>query len=108
MTLTQARQLLGWNQTRLAKEAGEKISAIFDLESGRNLRPAYVLVMHIFHALQRGGLRGVAVEEIFPVPEPGPSVGESPSTEEARKSEKPARRIKTPRTGRREKAMVAA
>lgn len=107
MTLTQARQLLGWNQTRLAKEAGEKISAIFDLESGRNLRPAYVLVMHIFHALQRGGLRGVAVEDIFPVPEPGPSTGEAPTTE-ARKSEKPARRVKAPRAGRREKAMVAA
>lgn len=69
MTLEQARKLLGWSQQRLADEAGVKQSAIFDLEAGRNSRPAYVLVMNVFRALQRGGLRGIDVEDIFPIPE---------------------------------------
>lgn len=70
MSLEDARKLLGWSQVRLAKEAGERTSAVFDLESGRNKRPAYILVMNIFRALQRGGLKGVSVEDIFPLPDP--------------------------------------
>lgn len=70
MTLETARQMLGWSQVRLAKEAGERTSAIFDLEAGRSKKPSYILVMRIFKALQRGGLRGVKVEDIFPVPDP--------------------------------------
>lgn len=68
MTLEQARKLLGWTQTRLAREAGEPISTVSDIETGRNARPAYVVVMHIIRALQRGGLQGVKAEDIFPVP----------------------------------------
>lgn len=69
LTLEQARQLLGWTQTRLAREAGEEISTVNDIERGRNKRPAYVVVMRIVQALQRGGLPGVKAEDIFPVPQ---------------------------------------
>lgn len=68
MTLEQARKLLGWTQTRLAREAGEHISTISDIETGRNARPAYVVVMRIVKAVQRGGLQGVTPEDLFPVP----------------------------------------
>lgn len=68
MTLEQARKLLGWTQERLAAEAGEKKSAISDLETGRNENPSYRLVMNTFRALQRGGLRGLDVEDIFKLP----------------------------------------
>ena len=67
MTLEQARKLLGWTQTRLAREAGEPISTVSDIETGRNSRPAYVVVMRIVKALQRGGLNGITPEDIFPV-----------------------------------------
>lgn len=70
MSLRDARGLLSWSQARLADESGENKSAIADLEQGRNLRPAYVLVMNIFRALQRGGLKGISVEDIFPLPTP--------------------------------------
>jgi transcriptional regulator with XRE-family HTH domain len=69
MTLGDARKLLGWTQTRLAREAGESISTISDLENGRNKKPSYVVVTHIVRALQRGGLQGVAADDIFPVTE---------------------------------------
>lgn len=68
MTLGEARDLLGWTQTKLAEEAGEKVSTVNDIERGRNQRPAYVVVMRIVQAIQRGGLPGVKPEDIFPVP----------------------------------------
>jgi len=82
MTLEQARQLLGWSVPKLAKKAGQKPGAIYDLEHGRNLRPSYVLVMSIFKALQRGGLRGIDIEDIFPLPA-------LPDTPPAQKTEGP-------------------
>ena len=69
LTLVQARKLLGLTQQQLADLAGEKRSAIDDLETGRNKRPAYVLVMSLFAALQKAGLKGITVEDIFPLPD---------------------------------------
>lgn len=68
MTLAEARKALGWSPEQLAEQAGESASNVRDLEAGRNRRPAYVLVMRIVKALQRGGLAGITPEEIFPVP----------------------------------------
>lgn len=67
MTLAQARELVGWTQTQLAREAGAAISTINDLENGNNKNPGYQLVMRIVKALQRGGIAGVLPEDIFPV-----------------------------------------
>lgn len=68
MTLTEAREVLGWTQTKLASEAGTAISTINDLESGDNKNPGYALVMRVVAALRAGGLVGIAPEDIFPVP----------------------------------------
>jgi len=67
VTLTQARELVGWTQTRLAREASAAVSSINELEHGHNTNPGYQLAMRIVQALQRGGLAGVSVEAIFPV-----------------------------------------
>lgn len=75
MTLAEARKILGLSQQQLADLAGEKRSAIDDLETGRNKRPAYVLVMNIFRALQEAGLKGIAVEDIFPLEETAETAG---------------------------------
>lgn len=69
MSLEHARGLLKWNQSQLAREAGETHGNIRDLETGKNARPSYVLVMRIVNALRRGGLTGITPEEIFPVTE---------------------------------------
>jgi transcriptional regulator with XRE-family HTH domain len=66
MTLVDARRLIGWSQRRLAREAGETPTNIADIETGRNARPAYALVMNIVNALRRGGLQGIQPEDIFP------------------------------------------
>lgn len=75
MTLEQARKLLGWTQAKLAQEAGEHVSTVSDIETGRNARPAYVVVMRIMRAIQRAGLTGVKPEDIFPVDAPATSGG---------------------------------
>lgn len=67
ITLTQARELLGWSQAKLADAAGEKVANIFDLENGRNRRPSFALVMRVVAALQRGGLTGIKPEDLFQV-----------------------------------------
>lgn len=67
LTLRQARELLGLSQQQLAERAGEKRSAIDDIENGRSKRPNYVLVMNVFRALQQAGLNGIRVEDIFPI-----------------------------------------
>jgi transcriptional regulator with XRE-family HTH domain len=70
MTLSEARGLIGWTQTRLAREVGVSVSTINDLESGGNKNPGYRLVMNVIKALQRGGLAGITPENIFPVHKP--------------------------------------
>ncbi len=70
LTLVEARKLLGWNQSRLAAESGLKISAIYDIEAGRNQSPGYNVVMQIINALKAGGLEGITPEDVFPVPAP--------------------------------------
>lgn len=67
MTLSDARGLIGWTQTQLAREAGTSVSTINDLENDNNKNPGYQLVMRVVKALQRGGLPGVTAEDIFPV-----------------------------------------
>lgn len=67
MTLSAAREALGWTQTRLAKEVGVSVSTIHDLESGHSKDPGYQLVMRVVQALKRGGLAGITAEDVFPV-----------------------------------------
>lgn len=67
LTLSEARKAIGWTLTRLATEAGTSVSVIHDLENGRNKNPGYQLVMRIVSALKRGGLAGIAAEDIFPI-----------------------------------------
>lgn len=55
---------------RLAREAGEHVANIADIEKGRNERPAYALVMNIVQALRRGGLQGLQPEDVFSTPTP--------------------------------------
>ncbi len=71
MSLKRARRTLNWTQPRLATEAGEKISAIFDIEAKRSKDPAYTRVVRIFRALRCGGLNpDISIDDIFPVPDP--------------------------------------
>jgi transcriptional regulator with XRE-family HTH domain len=70
MSLERARKLLNWTQSRLAREAHTNISNIRDLESGKNSRPAFALVMDVTNALRRGGLSGLAPEDIFDTTKP--------------------------------------
>lgn len=67
MTLVEARGFLGWTQTRLAQEVGTSVSAINDIEHGRNKNPGFRQVMRIVKALQRGGLGGLSPEDVFQV-----------------------------------------
>lgn len=67
MTLTDARGLLGWTLSDLAREAEVSVSTVHDLENGGNKNPGYQLVMRLVKALQRGGLSGITAEDIFPV-----------------------------------------
>jgi DNA-binding XRE family transcriptional regulator len=67
MTLADARDMLGWTQTRLAREVGAPISTVHELETGANKNPGYALVMRVVKALQKGGLAGLEPEDIFPV-----------------------------------------
>lgn len=69
MDLKEARRLTGLSQQRLAELAGVDDSTVFDLEAGRNRRPAYETVVKIVRALQRNGLPGITSDELFPVPE---------------------------------------
>lgn len=69
MTVAEARTLLGWSTDRLAKEADTAPANIRDIESGRNANPAHALVVKVTRAIQRGGLNGVSVDDLFPVPD---------------------------------------
>lgn len=67
MTLSEARELLKWSQSELARQSGETHSNIRDLENGRNGNPSHALVMSVITALRGGGLKGLKPEDIFPV-----------------------------------------
>lgn len=67
ISLVDARTLLGWTQAKLAAASGLKVTAISDLETGRNEHPGYATVMRIVGALQDGGLKGLKPEDVFPV-----------------------------------------
>ena len=69
MTLKDARRLTGLSQQKLATLAGVDDTTIYDLEAGRNRRPAYETVVLIVRALQRNGLPGITTDELFPVPD---------------------------------------
>jgi predicted transcriptional regulator len=66
-TLRDARELVGLSQVGLDDKAGLPRGTTFDLETGRNRRPAYDTVVCIVRALQRAGLKGASAERIFPV-----------------------------------------
>jgi transcriptional regulator with XRE-family HTH domain len=67
LTLVQARELVGWTQSELARRAGESVSNIRDLEQGENGNPSWGLVSRVVGALQKGGLKNLRPEHIFPV-----------------------------------------
>lgn len=67
MTLAEARDLAGLTQSELARRVGVSRSTIYELESGRNGRPAWELVSRIVAALRDAGLKGIAPEQLFPV-----------------------------------------
>lgn len=69
MDIKTARKLAGLGQAKLAKLAGLDPNVIYDLESGRNKRPAHEIVVKIVRALQRNGLPGLTAEDLFPVPD---------------------------------------
>lgn len=71
LTLQAAREHLEWSQSKLAAEAGEKVSAIYDIEAARSKHPSYVRVVRIFRALRCGGLpQRITIDHIFPVADP--------------------------------------
>lgn len=67
MNITQARELLGWNQSELARRAGENVSNIRDLENGENQNPSWQLVGRVVIALRKGGLKKLQPFDLFPV-----------------------------------------
>lgn len=70
ITVTDARTLLGWTQSHLARRSGVPVSTLNEIESGDNRNPGYQVVMRIVKALQAGGLVGLTAEDVFPVVEP--------------------------------------
>jgi len=67
VTLTQARGLLGWTQSELARRSSESVSNIRDLENGENGNPSWGLVSRVTAALRKGGLKTLQPETLFPV-----------------------------------------
>lgn len=67
MTVTQARDLVGWSQSELARRATTSVSNIRDLENGVNPNPSWQLVARIVLALRKGGLRKLQPFDVFPV-----------------------------------------
>lgn len=67
MTLQEARKIAGLTRRGLADLAGTTDTTIYDIESGRNLRPSHETVTLIVRALQQRGLAGITTEDLFPV-----------------------------------------
>lgn len=67
MTMAEARGLAGLTQSELARRVGVSRGTIYELESGRNQRPAWELVGRIVAALRDAGLRGLTAEQLFPL-----------------------------------------
>jgi transcriptional regulator with XRE-family HTH domain len=65
LTLAQARTLIKWTQSKLAREAKCHVMTIRAVESGETKSPNYHLVMQVVNALRRGGLPGLMPEDIF-------------------------------------------
>ena len=69
MTVNEARELLGWSQSELARRAKESVSNIRDLENGVNQNPSWQLVGRVVIALRKGGLKKLQPFDLFPVTE---------------------------------------
>jgi transcriptional regulator with XRE-family HTH domain len=67
MTMKDARKLLGWSQTHLARRSGLSQQMVSYLETGQIKRVAWTDVSRLVMALQRAGLKGITAEELFPV-----------------------------------------
>ncbi len=70
--LRSARKLVGLTQADLDVKAGLPRGTTYDIESGRNERPAYDTVVRLVRALRRAGLTGASVESLFQVPDSAP------------------------------------
>jgi predicted transcriptional regulator len=71
MTLEHARGLVGKGLRELAREAGVDKDVVWRIENKR-VDPAdvsYGDIMRIVRALQRAGLSGLRVEDLFPISE---------------------------------------
>lgn len=69
MTLREARDMAGLTRDQLAALAGVKSANIYDIEAGRNKRPAHEIVVRIIRAFHRRGMAGITAETLFPVSE---------------------------------------
>jgi transcriptional regulator with XRE-family HTH domain len=66
-TLAEARDLVGLSQRALDMKSGVRVGTVYQIESDRNKRPAFVTVTKIMRALHAAGLKGVSAEQIFNV-----------------------------------------
>ncbi len=69
VTLREARKVAGLTRAHLAELSETTTTTIYDIETGRNQRPAYETVVRIVRALQGAGLKGVTADQLFPVSE---------------------------------------
>lgn len=56
-----ARNMLGWTQAELAEKAGVGLSTVKKLESGQNVRPAFVECVQ--RAIEDAGVRPINADE---------------------------------------------
>lgn len=75
MTLPEARALVGLSRAELARRADVSDDSLYDIETGRNQKPAWVLVGNITRALRDAGLKTITPEDLFPLSAPSESGG---------------------------------
>lgn len=66
MTLKDARKALGWTQQKLEAESGIKQQVISALETGDVQRVSLDAARDIVSTLQRAGLKGLTLDDLFP------------------------------------------
>jgi transcriptional regulator with XRE-family HTH domain len=68
MTLRAARVALGWTQPRLAEKSGVSQQQISRFENAQIEKVSLDDARAIAKAFHKAGLKGVTVDELFPVP----------------------------------------
>lgn len=67
MTLKDARAALGWSQQKLEAESGVSQQQISRYETGEIERVGLDQAQRIVKALHRAGLKGLTLDDLFPV-----------------------------------------